>query len=165
MFEERELKLKGEGVQLEAMEKANAQRLLGASRSPRPSLDPISSYPQLVRMFKEIRKSRLGFVTPQLTFRSRATSLNMAKTRSTTGGSYLSHEERTAAEPRDPNLHPVILSSIEPINERIRLLKLTIKDQQRGIQVCISSNTSCPLQLLIVGSFSLDNGSTSTSPA
>ncbi|KAF2814925.1 uncharacterized protein BDZ99DRAFT_485458 [Mytilinidion resinicola] len=56
----------------------------------------------------------------------------MAQTRSTTG--YLSHEERTAAEVRDPDLHSVILDSIEPVNERIRLLKLRVKDQQRGIK-------------------------------
>ncbi|KAF2501569.1 hypothetical protein BU16DRAFT_556048 [Lophium mytilinum] len=56
----------------------------------------------------------------------------MAQTRSATG--YLSHEERTVAEVRDPNLHSVILESIELVNERIRLLKLSVKDQRRGIQ-------------------------------
>ncbi|KAF2087715.1 hypothetical protein K490DRAFT_73636 [Saccharata proteae CBS 121410] len=45
-----------------------------------------------------------------------------------------SHEERTASEPRDPSLHPVILSEIQSVNETIRLIKLRIKDQKRGIK-------------------------------
>ncbi|OCL14413.1 hypothetical protein AOQ84DRAFT_281101 [Glonium stellatum] len=48
--------------------------------------------------------------------------------------SSLSHEERTATEPRDKDLHPVILSSIESVNERIRLFRLAIKDQRSGIK-------------------------------
>ena len=49
----------------------------------------------------------------------------------------LGHEERTAAEPRDKDLHPVILNSIESVNEKIRLFRLAIKDQRSGIPVSI----------------------------
>ncbi|OCK87987.1 uncharacterized protein K441DRAFT_647580 [Cenococcum geophilum 1.58] len=44
--------------------------------------------------------------------------------------SSLSHEERTATEPRDKDLYPVILNSIESVNEKIRLFRLAIKDQR-----------------------------------
>lgn len=47
----------------------------------------------------------------------------------------LSHEERTVGEPRDKSLHPVILSSIEQVNDKIRLLKLSVKDKEHGIKV------------------------------
>jgi len=48
----------------------------------------------------------------------------------------LLHEERTAGEPRDPNVHSVILSDIEEVNSNIRLYKLSTKDQDQGIRVC-----------------------------
>ena len=51
--------------------------------------------------------------------------------------SSLSHEERTATEPRDEDLHPVILNNIESVNEKIRLFRLAIKDQRSGIPVSI----------------------------
>ena len=47
----------------------------------------------------------------------------------------LSHEERTATEPRDKDLHTVILNSIESVNEKIRLFQLVIKDRRSGIPV------------------------------
>ncbi|KAL9094524.1 MAG: hypothetical protein Q9165_003083 [Trypethelium subeluteriae] len=46
----------------------------------------------------------------------------------------LSHEERTAAEPRDDGLHPVTLSKIEQVNDSIRLLRLGVLDRQRGVK-------------------------------
>ncbi|KAJ9664287.1 hypothetical protein H2201_005279 [Coniosporium apollinis] len=48
--------------------------------------------------------------------------------------SKMSHEERTASEPRDSGFHRVILSHIEPVNESIRLLRLSVFDRQRGIK-------------------------------
>ncbi|OCK81709.1 hypothetical protein K432DRAFT_442157 [Lepidopterella palustris CBS 459.81] len=56
----------------------------------------------------------------------------MSQTRSATRTN-LSHEERTASEHRDPDLHTVILDKIKPVNDRIRILRLAIKGQQRGI--------------------------------
>ncbi|KAF2234302.1 ferredoxin reductase-like protein [Viridothelium virens] len=46
----------------------------------------------------------------------------------------LSHEERTAAEPREDGLHPVKLNRIEQVNESIRLLRLSVLDHQRGVK-------------------------------
>ncbi|KAJ9643507.1 hypothetical protein H2199_004186 [Coniosporium tulheliwenetii] len=48
--------------------------------------------------------------------------------------SKMSHEERTASEPRDSGFHRVILSHIEPVNESIRLLRLSVFDRQRGVK-------------------------------
>lgn len=47
----------------------------------------------------------------------------------------LPHEERTADEPRDPNLHTVILKQIQEVNSNIRLFTLSAKDQVAGIPV------------------------------
>ena len=47
----------------------------------------------------------------------------------------LSHEERTAAEPRGDGLHAVALSRIEQVNESIRLLRFSVLDRQRGFKV------------------------------
>lgn len=49
----------------------------------------------------------------------------------------LPHEERTADEPRDPNLHAVILKRIQDVNSNIRLFRLSAKDQTEGILVCV----------------------------
>jgi len=48
----------------------------------------------------------------------------------------LSHEERTATEPRDSGLHTVILDKITRVNDRIRTFKLATKDSG-GISVGI----------------------------
>jgi len=53
----------------------------------------------------------------------------------TTPRSQMSHEERTASEPRDSGFHQVILSHIEPINKSIRLLRLNVFDRQRSVKV------------------------------
>ena len=41
-----------------------------------------------------------------------------------TSTTYLNHEERTAAEPREHGMHSVILDGIDQVNSNIRLLKL-----------------------------------------
>jgi hypothetical protein len=46
----------------------------------------------------------------------------------------LSHEERTADEPRDNGLHPVILEKITPVNDQIKTYKFKIQDP-KGINV------------------------------
>ncbi|KAI9817873.1 MAG: hypothetical protein M1827_000992 [Pycnora praestabilis] len=46
----------------------------------------------------------------------------------------LSHEERTATEPRDNAVHKVILSKIERVNDTIRLLRLSIPPKRRSIE-------------------------------
>lgn len=53
----------------------------------------------------------------------------------TTPRSQMSHEERTASEPRDSGFHRAILSHIEPINKSIRLLRLNVFDRQRSVKV------------------------------
>ncbi|KAF2867095.1 hypothetical protein BDV95DRAFT_503427 [Massariosphaeria phaeospora] len=40
-----------------------------------------------------------------------------------------SHEERTATEPRDKSLHPVLLDTITPVNSRIKRYRFSIKDE------------------------------------
>lgn len=52
----------------------------------------------------------------------------MVQTRSAKAA--LSHEERTAAEPRDESLHPVVVDRITTVNDRIRRLRLSIKDRK-----------------------------------
>ncbi|KAF1995832.1 hypothetical protein P154DRAFT_580536 [Amniculicola lignicola CBS 123094] len=46
-----------------------------------------------------------------------------------TGKAGLSHEERTATEPRDNDLHLVILDSISVVNDRIRTYRFATKDR------------------------------------
>lgn len=48
--------------------------------------------------------------------------------------SSLPHVERTAAEPRENQLEPVILSNIIEINEQVRLLRLNAADPNRTIK-------------------------------
>lgn len=50
-------------------------------------------------------------------------------------GFYKTHTERTAAEPRRPSVHQVELSRVDQINDSVRLLRLKIADQTRGIEV------------------------------
>lgn len=47
----------------------------------------------------------------------------------------LPHEERTADEPRDPNVHTIILQRVDQLNRNIKLFTLSAKDQTRGIPV------------------------------
>jgi hypothetical protein len=52
----------------------------------------------------------------------------MVQTRSAKAA--LSHEERTATEPRDDGLHAVTIDEITPVNDRIKKFKLSIKDRK-----------------------------------
>ena len=45
------------------------------------------------------------------------------------------HEDRTAAEPRENRLEPVILSHIREINATVRLLRLSAVDPNHTIKV------------------------------
>lgn len=56
----------------------------------------------------------------------------MAQTRSAKAS--LSHEERTATDPREQSLHPVILDKVSAVNDRIKTYRFTIKDSN-GINV------------------------------
>lgn len=49
--------------------------------------------------------------------------------------SSLPHEDRTAAEPREGRLEPVVLSNIRQVNENIRLLRLNAADPDHTIKV------------------------------
>lgn len=49
--------------------------------------------------------------------------------------SSLPHTERTAAEPRENQLEPVVLSHIRAVNDTIRLLRLKAVDEQHTIKV------------------------------
>lgn len=51
---------------------------------------------------------------------------------------YKDHIDRTAASPRQADVHRVTLSAIVPVNPSIRLLQLSIADRARGVPV------SCP---------------------
>ena len=50
--------------------------------------------------------------------------------------SSLPHEDRTASEPRENSLEPVVLSNIREINDSIRLLRLSTIDPNCTIKVC-----------------------------
>lgn len=41
----------------------------------------------------------------------------------------LSHEERTATEPRDHGLFPVTIETVTPINDRLRTFKFALREQ------------------------------------
>jgi hypothetical protein len=41
----------------------------------------------------------------------------------------LSHQERTASEPRDHDLHTAIVSKVTPVNDRIKTFRFDIKDK------------------------------------
>lgn len=49
--------------------------------------------------------------------------------------SSLPHEERTAQEPRENRLEPVILSHIREVNDNVRLLRLNAVDPNHTIKV------------------------------
>lgn len=58
--------------------------------------------------------------------------------------SSLPHEERTAAEPRENQLEPVILSHIREVNDSIRLLRLNAVDPNHTIKVSTATTPSFP---------------------
>lgn len=50
------------------------------------------------------------------------------------------HEQRTAAEPRENQVEPVILANIREVNDSIRLLRLSAADPNHTIRVrCVTS--------------------------
>lgn len=49
--------------------------------------------------------------------------------------SNLAHEDRTVAEPRQGDIHSVVLSKIERVNNDIKLFKLSIQDKEKGVKV------------------------------
>lgn len=53
------------------------------------------------------------------------------------------HEVRTATQPRESGIEPVVLSQIREVNESIRLLRLSARDKERTIKV----RDLCPLVL------------------
>lgn len=54
---------------------------------------------------------------------------------SESGKPYKSHEERTATEPRDPDLVDVTIDHVQPVHSTVRLFKLGLVDRQRGLKV------------------------------
>lgn len=56
-----------------------------------------------------------------------------------TVSSGISHEERTAQEPRRDALEPVRLSQIKSVNESIRLLRLSAADPKHTLKVAKST--------------------------
>ncbi|QDS71967.1 hypothetical protein FKW77_001211 [Venturia effusa] len=46
----------------------------------------------------------------------------------------LPHEDRTVQEPRQNEIHPVVLSEIEQVNHDIKLFKLSILDREKGVK-------------------------------
>jgi len=72
---------------------------------------------------------------------ARSVSLRMVQTRSAKAS--LSHEERTAAEPRDEGLHAVIIDQITAVNDRIKKFRFSIKDR-KTINV-LSAAPACTL--------------------
>lgn len=57
--------------------------------------------------------------------------------------SSLPHEDRTAAEPRQNSIEPVILSHIRQVNDNIRLLRLNAVDPNHSIKVNLQPNDHC----------------------
>lgn len=47
----------------------------------------------------------------------------------------LPHEDRTVKEPRQNEIHPVVLSEIEQVNQDIKVFKLSIPDKEKGVKV------------------------------
>ncbi|KAF2820062.1 hypothetical protein CC86DRAFT_361677 [Ophiobolus disseminans] len=45
----------------------------------------------------------------------------------------LSHHERTAAEPRERDLHAATVAQVTPVNDRIKLFKFNLKDTSQGL--------------------------------
>jgi hypothetical protein len=47
----------------------------------------------------------------------------------------LPHEDRTATEPRENDVHDVILDNIENFNQSVKLFKLKVKDGKNRVKV------------------------------
>ncbi|TLD32637.1 hypothetical protein E2P81_ATG05613 [Venturia nashicola] len=46
----------------------------------------------------------------------------------------LPHEDRTVQEPRQNEIHPVVLSEMEQVNHDIKLYKLSILNKEKGVK-------------------------------
>lgn len=100
-------------------------------------------------MLNRIPASALSFGGyPALRYLSRQTT--QARLRSmatTTVKAPLSHEERTAQEPRDADPVDVVLSEIIPVNTTIRVLRLTSTRPKTPLQVNIARPCAFSIQL------------------
>lgn len=47
----------------------------------------------------------------------------------------LPHKNRTVKEPRQNEIHPVVLSEIEQVNHDIKVFKLSILNKEKGVKV------------------------------
>ena len=56
--------------------------------------------------------------------------------------SSLSHEERTAQEPREARLEPVTVSRIDAVNNTIRLIRLSAMKPDHTLKVRIPTSSS-----------------------
>lgn len=83
--------------------------------------------------------SHIDQLPPSITMSLRSPLLllpsRLTFTRQMATNPYLAHIDRTAASPRDSELHPTTLTHITPANPSIRLLRLTLKDHQQGMRV------------------------------
>jgi len=59
----------------------------------------------------------------------------------------VSHEERTAADPRGPNLYSVIVHKIDQVNEKVRLIQLRKIRPEDAIKVRALKGCSVSLWL------------------
>jgi len=65
----------------------------------------------------------------------RRASLSGTATRSAKAAkTALSHQERTATEPREQDLHVATVAKITPVNDRIKLFRFDLKDT-KGLNV------------------------------
>lgn len=105
---------------------------------------PIASThaPQLAGMLLWCGVRSLRASRERVTLRRSSLHRYMATVRSS-----LPHEDRTAAEPRENRLEPVVLSHIRQINESIRTLRLRAIDPNHSIKVGRISQNSNPLFL------------------
>jgi hypothetical protein len=99
-------------------------------------IDPRSSKHKLQRYLSMFISRNLRVRAPHLQSCLRYSPLIDVSVRTmTTERTKLPHEDRTAREPRNGELHPVILDHIETVNDTIRLFRLGIKDKERGVKV------------------------------
>ena len=47
----------------------------------------------------------------------------------------LSHQERTATEPRERDLHTATVAKVTPVNDRIKLFRFDLKNTTKGLNV------------------------------
>ncbi|KXT03585.1 hypothetical protein AC578_9996 [Pseudocercospora eumusae] len=64
--------------------------------------------------------------------------------------SSLPHTERTAAEPRENQLEPVVLSHIRAVNDTIRVIRLKAVDEQHTIKFTIRDDRLHMIDILLV---------------